>query len=88
MCEEVENGLLKGTAFGTIVGLDVELFNNVFDIILSEEGYLSDVIMMFLDAVITTSRFFTLAMFKQAKPTNSFSMLTLVHLFPNTPNLT
>lgn len=80
MSKKIEDGLLEGTAFWTIVGLNVEFFDNVFDIILSEEEYLSNVIVMFFDAVITTARLLTLAMFKQAKPVNGFSMLTLVHL--------
>lgn len=79
MCEEVEYGLLKGAAFGTIMGFDVEFFDNVYDIVFVEKGYLSDMIMILLDTVITTTRLLTLTMLKQAKLTNRFSMFAFVH---------
>ena len=78
--EKVKDTLLERPAFGPVVGFDLEFFDNVFDIIFCEERYLSDVIVMLSDTVLTSSSLLTLTMLKHTKLDNGLSMFALVHL--------
>jgi hypothetical protein len=83
MSEKVKDALLKGPAFGAVVGFDLEFFNDIFDIVFGQERDLSDVIVILSDTVFAACSLLALTMFKHTELDDSLSMLTLVHFLKN-----
>jgi hypothetical protein len=83
MSEKIKDAFLKRPAFGSVVGFDLEFFDNVFDIVFGQERNLADVIVILSDTVLTACRFLALTMFKHTELDDGLSMLTLVHCVKN-----